>query len=186
MSPLRVYTHTNIKRCSYTRNYIFCHLTELRKAPCHLYVHIHTLISKLRQTSHSQNWDRQLMSPLRVYTHTNSNVRSYMRNYMFCLLTESKQTTHVTSTCVLIAQLYIPSFHRFETDNSCHLYVCIHTLTSNLAQLYICRFTELKQTPLCVHTHTNIKRCSCLCNYIFCHLTESSLTTHVTSLCAAI
>ena len=158
MSPLRAYTHTHIK-------------IETDKS-----------LKKLRQTT----LIILPMSPLRVYTHTNSNVRSYMRNYMFCLLTESKQTTHVTSTCVLIAQLYIPSFHRFETDNSCHLYVCIHTLTSNLAQLYICRFTELKQTPLCVHTHTNIKRCSCLCNYIFCHLTESSLTTHVTSLCAAI
>ena len=123
MSPLRVYTHTNIKRCSYMRNYIFCHLTELRQTnSCHLYVYKYTLTSNV--------------APNYVCIHTlTSNVALILRSYVFCHFTDLRQAP-------------------------CHLYV---------------RRSRQLMSPL---------RVCLLRGYILCHFTDLRQTTHVTSTCA--
>ena len=117
MSPLCVHACINIKRCLYSAqlHILLFHRIDADKI-CHLHVYIHTPTSTLLvfcATTYSvmpQDRGRQVMSPLRVYTYT--NIKHY--------------------PCFV--QLHILSFYRIEVK-SCHLYVYIHTITSNVAPI---------------------------------------------------
>jgi hypothetical protein len=103
------------------------------------------------------------MSPLRVYTYTN------------------------IKRCSCFAQLHILSFYRIEVDKSCHLYVYIHTPTSNVActllhTLSFYRIEADKVCHLCVCIHTLTSNVVCtLRNDIFCHSTNQGRQVTCTS-----
>ena len=142
MSLLRVYTHNNIKRCSYLRNCVFCHFIDLRYAPCHLYVRTHTLASNVALIcATTQNRGRQV-------THRIEVDKS-------CLLYVRKHT--LTSSIVLICATIQTELR--ET-NSCHFYVHKYTLTSNVAPNYVCIHTLTSNIALILRS------------YVFCHLTD--------------
>jgi hypothetical protein len=164
MSPLRVCTYTNVKRCSNFE-------PNLSHVPstCIYIVHAQT-----------------------------SNVARILCNYIFCYSTESRQTRYVTTTCKYIHQhqtllVFCATTYSVILQTRgwrvCHLYVCIHTPTSNVActVLHVLSFYRIevdKVCHLCVYIHTLTSSVVCtLRNDILCHYTKSRQTSHVTSMC---
>ena len=166
MSPLRVHS------CLYFAQW---HILPFYKIEadksCHLYVYIHA------QTS---------------------NVARILCNYIFCYSTESRQTRYVTTTCKYIHQhqtllVFCATTYSVILQTRgwrvCHLYVCIHTPTSNVActVLHVLSFYRIevdKVCHLCVYIHTLTSSVVCtLRNDILCHYTKSRQTSHVTSMC---
>jgi len=86
------------------------------------------------------------MSPLRVHTHT--NIKSCATIHLSIHRIEADTSmcayTHQHQTLFLFVQLYILSFNRIESDNSCHFFVC-------------CHLTELRPTNSC-HLHNQVNR----------------------------
>ena len=104
-------------------------------------------------TEHNVNFSRSSRDAIR-------NTCTCVHMCLILLLNWATTLVHCYTNikrCSYLAQLHILSFYRIEADKSCHLYVYMHTLTSNVARI--------------------------LRDYTFCHSTESRQTTHVTSTC---
>ena len=141
MSPLRVYTYTDVKRCSY-----FAHLHILL---CHRIKKIIMSILKHRHTTsfkrcwyfaqlHILSFYRIEADKLPVYTYTNIKPCSQLHILSFYRIEADKLPVYTYTNikrCSYFEQLHILSFYRIKVDQSCPLYVYVHTPTSNVARI---------------------------------------------------
>ena len=164
MSPLRVYTYTNVKRCShFEKLHILSFYRIEEDKSCHLYVYIHTPTSNL--------WRCSCFAQLHILSFYRIEIDKSCHLYV---------SIHTPTSNVACTLLHTLSFYRIEADKVCHLCVYIHKSSQTSHVTSTCIYIHQHQTllvfcattysvilqdrgrqvlsPLRVYTYTNIKR----------------------------